>query len=80
MSTRGATQQNKRRSIDLKLRQEIIDKYNSGIRPKELAIFYNMAPSTVGTIVSVKHQQKLQKHLRYESKRAKIIVIKIFIK
>jgi len=49
-----STHKRKRTTFDVKQKLDIIDKYNGGMKPKEFASFYNVAASTISTIVTAK--------------------------
>ena len=58
-----STNKRKRKNYELSLVQEIIDKYNSGMKPKQLAIMFDMPASTISCMVSKKKQEKVEKAL-----------------
>ena len=41
------TLKRKRVAFEMKHKQEIIEKYNGGTKPKELSILFNVSPSTI---------------------------------
>ena len=71
MSKMSETLKRKRVALDMKQKQEIIEKYNGGTKPKELAILFNVSPSTISTIVASKNQEKILQQEESKSKRVR---------
>ena len=69
MTKMSETLKRKRVALDMKQKQEIIEKYNGGTKPKELAILFNVSPSTISTIVASKNQEKILQQEESKSKR-----------
>ena len=53
----------------MKQKQEIIEKYNGGTKPKKLVILFNVSPSIISTIVASKNQEKILQQEENKSKR-----------
>jgi len=59
----------KRTALSINQKQEIIEKYDRGLKPKELASFYNVNASTISTIVSNKQKEKISEQDGSNAKR-----------
>ena len=64
-----SSQKRKRVALDIQQKKEIIEKYNGGTKPKELAAFYNVNPSTISTIVAAKQQERVLQQDEIKAKR-----------
>jgi len=59
----------KRTALTINQNQEIIEKYDRGLKSKELASFYNVNASTISTIVSSKQKEKISEQDGSNAKR-----------
>ena len=54
-----SSQKRKRTALDIKQKTDIIDMYNNGIKPKEIAVLYEVNASTISPIVIIKDRPKI---------------------
>ena len=66
-----SAEKRKRATFDIKTKLVIIDKYNNGMKPKELASLYDVNSSTMSTIDSSKQQTKVKDAEDSKAKRTR---------